>query len=225
MIAFPNWIHFKFIFLYICLPGPGLSCGLWDLGPWPRIEPGLHWECGVLALDHEKNPWIYFKGTMRAWWHYFQLVPHEAGLYSILCCYSYNRDGGGSGTMCGRSTTERSTAPNVLLLFSVFLMNSTFKAQVSPYFLQPWAQPVPSPLISLPLTQPLFIFGTCPPAHHCWLRGSDDNFYEDASFPSVGMHLGRWCHSTSCVLSLDPGSQAHPGSTVYSESELIENRV
>ena len=149
MIAFPNWIHFKFIFLYICLPGPGLSCGLWDLGPWPRIEPGLHWECGVLALDHEKNPWIYFKGTMRAWWHYFQLVPHEAGLYSILCCYSYNRDGGGSGTMCGRSTTERSTAPNVLLLFSVFLMNSTFKAQVSPYFLQPWAQPVPSPLISL----------------------------------------------------------------------------
>ena len=27
-----------------------LSCSMWDLVPWPGIEPGpLHWECGVLA--------------------------------------------------------------------------------------------------------------------------------------------------------------------------------
>ena len=112
MIAFPSWIHFKFIFLYIYLPGLGLSCGLWDLGPWPRIEPGSPIALGVWSLSTgpPESPWIYFKGTVRAWWRYFQLAPHEAGLFSILCCYSYNRDGGGSGTMCGRSTTERSTA-------------------------------------------------------------------------------------------------------------------
>ena len=30
---------------------PGLSCGMWDLVPWPGIEPGpLHWVCGVLII-------------------------------------------------------------------------------------------------------------------------------------------------------------------------------
>ena len=40
-----------------------LSCHMWDLVPWPGVEPGpLHWEHGVSALDHQGNPYnSYFK--------------------------------------------------------------------------------------------------------------------------------------------------------------------
>ena len=37
--------HFFFLSMYvfIYLAGPSLSCGMWDLGLWPGIEPGsLH---------------------------------------------------------------------------------------------------------------------------------------------------------------------------------------
>ena len=42
--------------------GPSLalrifSCGMWDLIPWPGIEPWpLHWELRVLATDHQGSP-------------------------------------------------------------------------------------------------------------------------------------------------------------------------
>ena len=221
MIAFPNRIHFKFIFLYIYLPGLGLSCSLWDLGPWPRIEPGPPVALGVWSLRHwttRKVPEYTLKGQ----WEHDDF---------IFCLHPMKPACSASSVVIVTTEMEEEVVPRVagwlqrgpqhwhfLSLFSAFLMNSAFQAQVSPHFLQPWAQPVPSPLISLPLTQPLFIFGTCPPANRCWLRGSDDNPHEDASFPSVGMHLGRWCHSTSSALSLDPRSQARPGSTVYSET-------
>ena len=33
-----------------------LSLGIWDLVPWPGIEPGsLHWECEVLATGPPGN--------------------------------------------------------------------------------------------------------------------------------------------------------------------------
>ena len=38
---------------------PGLSCGMWDLVSGPGNKPGpLHWEHGVLALDHQGSPKI-----------------------------------------------------------------------------------------------------------------------------------------------------------------------
>ena len=34
-----------------CVWLQGLSCGVWDLVPWPGIEPTpLHWECRFLAI-------------------------------------------------------------------------------------------------------------------------------------------------------------------------------
>ena len=48
-----TWKRFfklSFNFL-IYLTAPDLTCGMWDIVPWPGIEPPghLHWECGVLA--------------------------------------------------------------------------------------------------------------------------------------------------------------------------------
>ena len=38
-----------------------LSCGMWDLVPWPRIEPGpLPWKLGVLSLDYQESPLMKF---------------------------------------------------------------------------------------------------------------------------------------------------------------------
>ena len=40
-----------------------LSCGMWDLVPWPRVAPrSLHWECGVLATGPPGKS--HFKDTL-----------------------------------------------------------------------------------------------------------------------------------------------------------------
>ena len=40
----------KKLFIFIYLAVPGLSCSMWDLFPWPRIEPApRYWECEGLA--------------------------------------------------------------------------------------------------------------------------------------------------------------------------------
>ena len=48
----PDNLHFfkkDYLFLFI-LSAQGLSCNMWDLVPWPGVEPRpLHWEHGVLA--------------------------------------------------------------------------------------------------------------------------------------------------------------------------------
>ena len=52
-----------------------LSCGLWDLVPWPGIEPGpLHWECGILAtgLPGKSHLYEFYERSI-------SLVPHECG--------------------------------------------------------------------------------------------------------------------------------------------------
>ena len=47
----------------IYLAGPGLSCSMWDLVPWPGREP-LHWEHGVLATGLPwKSPDLPFMWT------------------------------------------------------------------------------------------------------------------------------------------------------------------
>ena len=46
-LSYPTWPQFL---LCIYLPVPGLSCGIWDLVPWPGSNPGpLHWEHRVLT--------------------------------------------------------------------------------------------------------------------------------------------------------------------------------
>ena len=46
----------KILFVYLAVPG--LSCSMWDLAPWPGIElQPLHWEHGVLAIDHQGSPY------------------------------------------------------------------------------------------------------------------------------------------------------------------------
>ena len=49
----------KNVFIYLAMPG--LSCGLWDLVPWPRIEPGpLHWERWILDSGPPgKSPGVF----------------------------------------------------------------------------------------------------------------------------------------------------------------------
>ena len=49
--TFFNWKNSFFFFA-----APGLSCGMWDLVPWPGIKPGLlTWELRV-PLDHWGSP-------------------------------------------------------------------------------------------------------------------------------------------------------------------------
>ena len=50
-LFFQTFFFFSFIqYLFIYLAVLGLSCGMWNLVPWSRIEPGpRNWKCGVLA--------------------------------------------------------------------------------------------------------------------------------------------------------------------------------
>ena len=43
---------------YLYLIALGLSCSMWDLVPWPGVEPGsLHWERRVLATGPPEKSW------------------------------------------------------------------------------------------------------------------------------------------------------------------------
>ena len=44
-----SFLYIYFLFIY--LAAPGLSCGMWDLVPWPGIEPGLP-ALGARSLSH-----------------------------------------------------------------------------------------------------------------------------------------------------------------------------
>ena len=40
------------LFLFVYIATPGLSCSMWNLVPWPGIEPYIpDWELGVLATE------------------------------------------------------------------------------------------------------------------------------------------------------------------------------
>ena len=55
-----------------------LSWGMWDLGPWPGMNPGpLHWECGVLATGPPGSPALSL--FLISWISSF--IPHVS-----LCC-------------------------------------------------------------------------------------------------------------------------------------------
>ena len=60
-----QWIYFlfnKYLFIFIYLPEPGLSCVMWCSVPWPGIEPGPPaW--GMWNLSHwttREVPSFYF---------------------------------------------------------------------------------------------------------------------------------------------------------------------
>ena len=66
-LKFLLWLCFFFIFnffvvfSYLAMPGLNwdLSCGMWDLVPWPGIEPG-HWDHGVLVTGPPGKSWLCF---------------------------------------------------------------------------------------------------------------------------------------------------------------------
>ena len=56
------------------LPTRTLSCGMWDPGPRPWIEPG-HWERGVLATGPAgKSPYIRLLQHTHTHWFYARLL-------------------------------------------------------------------------------------------------------------------------------------------------------
>ena len=80
------------IFIYLAVPS--LSCSMWDLVPWPGSEPGpLHWELGVLAVDHQGRPYYFnsCKGTLRRnYYLHFTYVSCGArtGIWIEICLNS-----------------------------------------------------------------------------------------------------------------------------------------
>ena len=52
--AGPCLQHARSFFFFSCSMQP-LSCGMWHLVPSPGIEH-MHWECGVLAAEHQGSP-------------------------------------------------------------------------------------------------------------------------------------------------------------------------
>ena len=47
----------------------GLSCGMWDLAPWPGLNPGpLHWGQGVLATGPLGESLLLFPKNAWIWW-------------------------------------------------------------------------------------------------------------------------------------------------------------
>ena len=71
-----SWPHFFFKNIYLAVPG--LSYGIWDLVPWPGVEPGpLHWECRKVTLLHAGITKLLFMLVFFV--HYF-----SAFLYSEL---------------------------------------------------------------------------------------------------------------------------------------------
>ena len=59
---------FFFLIFIVYLAAPGLSCSMWDLVPWPGIEPGTP-ALGAQSLNHwasrEVPDWCSFKWK---WW-------------------------------------------------------------------------------------------------------------------------------------------------------------
>ena len=58
-----HWTFFKKKIIYLAVPGYfrsslwRLSCSMWDLVPWPGIDPGpQHWKRGMLATG---PPWEF----------------------------------------------------------------------------------------------------------------------------------------------------------------------
>ena len=54
MVVLHPWVLFFFL-ISISLTSPGLSCSIWDLVPWPGIEPGPP-ELGARSLSHS---WVF----------------------------------------------------------------------------------------------------------------------------------------------------------------------
>ena len=88
----PKWhlLYFIYLFIIFSLAVPGLSCGkqdrcchlpgslvvgMWDLVPWPGIEPGpLHWEHRVLTTGPPRKSLLYSKvKKLRPRWKVFVL--------------------------------------------------------------------------------------------------------------------------------------------------------
>ena len=46
-----TWTFHFILFIFFYLAVPGLICGMWDLVPWPGIEPGYP-TLGVWSLNH-----------------------------------------------------------------------------------------------------------------------------------------------------------------------------
>ena len=55
LLTVRSWIFLK-TFVYLAAPGhcamQTLSCGLWDLAPWPRMEPSGPSALGARSLSH-----------------------------------------------------------------------------------------------------------------------------------------------------------------------------
>ena len=65
-LKFLVWLCFKkfffvVLFSYLAMPGLNwdLSCSMWDLVPWPQIEPE-HWDHRVLVTGPPGKSWLFF---------------------------------------------------------------------------------------------------------------------------------------------------------------------
>ena len=68
---------FNLVYLFIYLGAPGLSCGMWDLVPWPGIKPGLP-ALGLRSLSH----WITWEVLEGKYW-----VGQKVRLDFSIRCY------------------------------------------------------------------------------------------------------------------------------------------
>ena len=56
-----------FLYLFIYLAVPDLSCSIWDLVPWPRIKPqSLNWKHRVLTPGPPGKSWYLFTKNCQA---------------------------------------------------------------------------------------------------------------------------------------------------------------
>ena len=73
----------KILFVYLAVPG--LSCSMWDLAPWPGIElQPLHWEHGVLAIDHQGSICTLLLKLTIPYRYPFPVRMHGSPLFSFI---------------------------------------------------------------------------------------------------------------------------------------------
>lgn len=106
----------KFIFTFVHSAALGLSCGTWDLVPWPGLEPRSP---ALGALDHQGSP------RCRVFIIIFPTEPRTYAYFTdlcLLCGYFYMRE--------SRKQPARTTSHGILVPFRLSFLREVLWLEV-----------------------------------------------------------------------------------------------